>query len=87
MRKLTTFNTIENDFTLWPSYLLPVKLAQLLTHYSDKELQQIHTPPNCENVFGTWKLKRDQDLCPSGTNIDPIFPQHTHPANTSVSPG
>ena len=44
-------------------------------------------PPNCKNVFGTWKLKQDQNLCPSGTNIDPIFSQHTHLANSSMSPG
>ncbi|KIJ98277.1 hypothetical protein K443DRAFT_213128 [Laccaria amethystina LaAM-08-1] len=45
------------------------------------------TPPNCNNVVDSQKLKRDQGLRPSVTSLDGIFSQHTHPANTSVSPG
>jgi hypothetical protein len=46
-----------------------------------------HTPPNCNNVVDSQKLKCDQGLRPSVTSLDGIFSQHMRPANTSVSPG
>ena len=52
--------------------------------YQCKVLQ---TPPDCKNVADSWKLKHDQGLQSSVMNLDGIFSQHIHLANTSVSPG
>jgi hypothetical protein len=56
-------------------------------HYVSAYGKSPITPPNCKNVANSQKFKRDQNLWPSGMNLDGIFSQHMHPANTSMSPG